>query len=396
MANLAHWLEQNKSTLIQATVVELSQDEALRLQALKSVELFFDNLIQSAEIGDPAPLESVLFNWVEARSVPTQDDPTGGIVAAVAILKRVTWGQIRRHAADDEKIDLLTAADDIFTQALIRLSKLESAALLFDLGRQLDEAQAYVKYVDKRKADFISIAAHELKTPLTLIEGYADILRQSDKLMPDAQASELLEGIKSGIARLREITQDMIDVSLINLKLMQPRFQPVLLNHILNVVESQTEEMLQQRQLKFSIERSAVPRKFTYADPKRLLQAIQKVVMNAVKYTPDGGQVTICARELPNFTDLMVMDTGIGIEPTKLPLIFDLFSSQSEVALHSSGKTKFKGGGPGLGLAIAKGIIESHGGNIWAESPGYDEEKCPGSTFHIMIPMYTAEPKTLD
>jgi signal transduction histidine kinase len=67
-----------------------------------------------------------------------------------------------------------------------------------------------------------------------------------------------------------------------------------------------------------------------------------------------------------------------------------MFSTIADSTLHSSGKTKFRGGGPGLGLFISKGIIEAHGGNIWAESPGFDEKNCPGSVFHILIPMRSA------
>jgi signal transduction histidine kinase len=114
--------------------------------------------------------------------------------------------------------------------------------------------------------------------------------------------------------------------------------------------------------------------------------------MNAVKYTPDGGKIAVRARDLPGFTDITVEDTGIGIDPSNLPHIFDTFSALGDASLHSSGKTKFKGGGPGLGLPIAKGIIEAHGGTIWAESEGYSEQTYPGSTFHIMIPMHTTTP----
>jgi signal transduction histidine kinase len=77
---------------------------------------------------------------------------------------------------------------------------------------------------------------------------------------------------------------------------------------------------------------------------------------------------------------------------TNLPHIFEPFSALGDASLHSSGKVKFKGGGPGLGLPIAKGILEAHGGTIWAESDGYDEQRYPGSTFHIMIPMLTEPP----
>ena len=82
-----------------------------------------------------------------------------------------------------------------------------------------------------------------------------------------------------------------------------------------------------------------------------------------------------------------MQDTGIGISPEDIALIFEKFYRTGEVALHSSGTTAFKGGGPGLGLAIARGIVLTHGGRIWAESPGYDEETCPGSRFIVRIPM---------
>jgi len=89
---------------------------------------------------------------------------------------------------------------------------------------------------------------------------------------------------------------------------------------------------------------------------------------------------------LPGFIEITVTDTGIGISPENQAIIFEKFGQLGRVDLHSSGKIKFKGGGPGLGLPITRGIIEAHGGSIWAESQGYDEKKCPGSTFHILLP----------
>ena len=122
------------------------------------------------------------------------------------------------------------------------------------------------------------------------------------------------------------------------------------------------------------------------------MQAIQNVISNAIKYTPDGGKITIDGRTLPGFIEVIVADTGIGISTENQSLIFEKFGQLGRVELHSSGKTKFKGGGPGLGLPIARGILEAHGGSIWVESDGHDEIKCPGSTFHILVPARTDTP----
>ena len=121
------------------------------------------------------------------------------------------------------------------------------------------------------------------------------------------------------------------------------------------------------------------------------------LLMNAIKYTPDGGKISISGyfvekgddRYPPGGVEIIVSDTGIGIDPRFKDLIFTKFYQTGELALHSSGKTKFKGGGPGLGLAIVRGIIQAHGGRVWADSPGYDEEKNPGSHFHVILPVNT-------
>ena len=115
------------------------------------------------------------------------------------------------------------------------------------------------------------------------------------------------------------------------------------------------------------------------------------MIVNAIKYTPDGGSIFVSARPLDgngsgNFCEIQVRDTGIGIDPANHKIVFEKLYQLGKVELHSSGRTKFKGGGPGLGLAIAAGIVKAHGGKIWVESPGYDEEKLPGSIFFIQIP----------
>jgi len=94
------------------------------------------------------------------------------------------------------------------------------------------------------------------------------------------------------------------------------------------------------------------------------------------------------------FVEVKMTDTGIGIAPDNLAHIFKKFYRVGDTELHSTSKTEFKGGGPGLGLVIAKGIVKAHGGRVWAESSGYDEERCPGSAFYVMLPLYTELPES--
>jgi signal transduction histidine kinase len=128
------------------------------------------------------------------------------------------------------------------------------------------------------------------------------------------------------------------------------------------------------------------------ADSELLKKALDNVIVNAIKFTPDGGSIFINARPTQvdgrgEFCEIRVRDTGIGIDPANHSIVFEKLYQLGKVELHSSGRTKFKGGGPGLGLAIAAGIVKAHKGKIWVESPGYDEEKLPGSTFVIQIPL---------
>jgi len=119
---------------------------------------------------------------------------------------------------------------------------------------------------------------------------------------------------------------------------------------------------------------------------------------NAIKFTPNNGKITVTAKSLLHSTDfpdgvmqVTVTDTGVGIDPDSHEIIFSKFYQPGELTKHSTSKSRFKGSGAGLGLALSKGIVEAHGGRIWVESPGYDEVKFPGSKFHVMLPLSKEE-----
>jgi signal transduction histidine kinase len=184
----------------------------------------------------------------------------------------------------------------------------------------------------------------------------------------------------------------MIDVSMIDNNLLQLNYQPMQIGQMVEALSLEYRTTLRKRNLTMDIKDHAGTRQWIYADSARMMQALRHVLNNAIKYTPDGGTITITGRKLSGFIEVIISDTGIGISPENQAVIFEKFGQLGRVELHSSGKTKFKGGGPGLGLPISRGILEAHGGSIWVESEGYDEIKCPGSTFHILIPSRMESP----
>ena len=234
------------------------------------------------------------------------------------------------------------------------------------------------------------MAAHELKSPLTLIEGYTSMMRDaSASPEADNNMDPLLHGVRTGIQRLRQIVDDMIDVSLIDNNMLSLNSQPLWLSHLLDLLQKNLGEIMRERKLKLEIKKFPGSQEWLYADPERLYQAFLNLLTNAIKYTPDGGSISVGGRTLPGFVEVTITDSGIGISPDDQAIIFEKFGQLGRADLHSSSKVKFKGGGPGLGLSITRGIIEAHGGTIWVESEGYDEKQCPGSTFHILLPTRT-------
>jgi signal transduction histidine kinase len=386
MVPLVEWLEAHKDRLITCSLQELSTRENLRQEAKGPVRWFFDNLIQTIGKEEPQCLETLLRNWVAMCSIPINGQ-TVGLLPVLGVFKRAIWQVFLDEPPSETPLALAAQLDATISNAAEFLSKIEAAALLDALTHELAvQSRPTDDELDNMKDTFVSVAAHELKTPLTVIEGYAHMLKSDLPEAAHPREALMIRGIECGVVRLRELVEDLIDVSLVEIDLLCLEFQPVWLRRLLDIVETESRNAVQARKLTLIIKKDTIPAKPLIGDPERLLKAFQKVLANAIKYTPDGGRIAIYGRALNGFVEIVIEDTGIGIDTENLDLIFEKFSSASNPSLHSSGKVKFKGGGAGLGLVIAKGIIEAHGGSIWAESPGADEEKLPGSRFHLMIP----------
>ncbi len=372
----------------------LAHGSGLRDNLRPQLERFFELLEQAVETGDASWLDSILQVWATSLTESELENSWSNLTAFLRDLLTLTFEISRETLTEGQALALMGVLLPVFAHASQRIAQYEMEAKVTYISNQLTQVRQTLERLDRSKSDFIAIAAHELKTPLTLIEGYAAILRESMESQKIATpgSSELLTGISSGTHRLHDIINDMIDVSMIDNNLLSLSFQPVWLNRLFIILEGEAKPAIAERRQKLEIRNFPGCSEMTFADPERLLQAFRNLVSNAIKYTPDGGTIRVDGRKLPGFIEVIVQDSGIGIAPEDQTLIFEKFGRLGNTALHSSSKVKFKGGGPGLGLHIAKGIIEAHGGTIWVESMGYDETKCPGSTFHIFLPIRTTPP----
>jgi signal transduction histidine kinase len=371
---------------------EMARGMEVRADFEEQLERFFDLLQQSVTTGDPAWMDSILLDWATSSTETDLEEEPYQISFLINRMIALTIQVARETLTKQQALDLLAAAIPIYTYGLEAVARYEMETRVAHISSEMDKVQKRMERVDRSKSAFISVAAHELKTPLTLIEGYASMM---DDLMQQGKATNLdtlLAGMITGIDRLRNIVDDMIDVSMIDNNLLQLNFQPMQLTQMIDALCLEMESTIQNRRLKMDIRDFEGNREWIYLDAPRVMQALRNVISNAIKYTPDGGTITIDGRSLPGFVEVTVTDTGIGISAEDQATIFEKFGQLGRVDLHSSGKTKFKGGGPGLGLPIARGILEAHGGSIWVASPGYDEKNNPGSTFHILIPMRTQAP----
>ena len=253
---------------------------------------------------------------------------------------------------------------------------------------ELERTNQILEQMDRTKASFIHISAHELRTPLTLIQGYAYMLQQ--KAQTDPEIATMAKGIMDGFTRIEEVVNSMLDVSKIDSKSLRLSVTNSKLDFIIAKVHKSFGAALKERNLQLTTDGLEALHMVT-VDAEMIRKVFYHVIVNAIKYTPDGGKISISGRNIEDAAnpevEVVIADTGIGIAPQNHELVFEKFYQTGEVMLHSSGKTKFKGGGPGLGLAIARGIVEAHGGHIWLESPGYDENTLPGTTVYVRLPV---------
>lgn len=264
---------------------------------------------------------------------------------------------------------------------------------LEDKIQELEEANRRLRELDRMKSNFMALVSHELRTPLTLLEGYTHLLQE--QLSGDSQAypqevRRLADGLTGGVDRIAQVINEVINVSRITSGTLQLSLGPVRLSQIVEKAAADVTEALEERNLTLDVkDLDELP--VIQADGKQLSIALRNLLGNAIKYTPDGGRITVGAEAVGDAVDVVVSDTGIGVPVSEQRRIFEHFHVLESIDHHSSSKSAFQGGGLGLGLAITRGIVEAHEGRIWVESKGRDAQALPGSTFHLLLPIKTDE-----
>jgi signal transduction histidine kinase len=258
--------------------------------------------------------------------------------------------------------------------------------------RELEAANAELQRIDKMKSDFIVLAGHELRTPLTSIYGYTQMLLYSPDITgdPDEEGSSrnMLTRICDAVQRLNQVFDEIRNVSLIDANRLELAWETVMIEPLVHRAADNLLDVGPARDLAFAYE-GLEDLPMIEGDSQRIYHALWSIISNAIKYTPDGGSITILGRyiEDESMVHVSVKDTGVGIPTEELERIFERFYVLEDTQLHHTSKTALKGGGLGLGLTVTRGIIEAHGGRVWAESEGYDEEQLPGSIFHLLLPL---------
>lgn len=277
--------------------------------------------------------------------------------------------------------------------------------------QNLEDSTRDLQRLNQMKDSFLGVASHELKTPLTVIIGYTELLLGEWQDRLDPSVNSMIEHISNASERLSMIVRDMVDVTMLEYHRLHMRMQKLDLNLLIQRAANELELFFRQRKQTLTQHyQEDLPE--ISCDPDRIIQVVTNLVGNAIKFTPDNGEIFITTRltsslRKPGFratdepernyvpidwrkhpyVEFVIGDSGIGIDLKDQPHVFDKFYEVGNIEEHFTAKTAFKGKGTGLGLTIVKGIVDMHGGEVWVESSGNDPETLPGSQFHVLLPV---------
>jgi signal transduction histidine kinase len=282
-----------------------------------------------------------------------------------------------KHSKDELGI-LIDGFNEMLGQIQVRDRKLEEAVVEFRRAKEAAEA------ANLAKSNFLATMSHELRTPLNHIIGFTELVIDKHFGELNEVQEEYLNDVLHSSRHLLSLINDILDLSKVEAGRLE--FHPMSVN-LKGLLENSLilfREKAVRHSVQLVMDVQEIPETIT-ADERKLKQILYNLLANAVKFTPDGGRICLSARQIEDFIELSVSDTGIGLKREDLSRIFNPFEQ-----VEPSTRRKYQG--TGLGLSLAKKLVELHGGRIWAESEGEGR----GSTFRVLIPVEVARTEIED
>jgi len=268
----------------------------------------------------------------------------------------------KRHGEfSDVDVYLLSV---IASQAAVAI---QNARLVQELQKAYDE----LSRMDKIKSDFLAIASHELRTPLGVILGYATFLKDES----DGELSEHANVVLNSALRLRSLVEEMTNLNLLQVGSAKLDLHPTMIQTIIRAAFSEIAPAAQVKGQVMTYSMPEAPLRVS-ADGIKLERVFSTLLNNAVRFTPEGGQIRLQAVEKNQEIWVDIIDNGAGIPVEEVETIFRGFYQVED-------HMRRRHGGMGLGLAIARAVVNLHNGRIWAESEGIDK----GTTIHVVLPV---------
>lgn len=312
---------------------------ALSLLNLTTEEAIGQSILSLLEMDEEYTLRKLLENPDEMLLERSGSDESGE-----AVILRIDFSMIRRESG--------------FISGLV--------AVIHDVTEQ--------EKTEKERREFVSNVSHELRTPLTSMRSYIEALSEGAWKDPEI-APNFLKVTLDETDRMIRMINDLLSLSRMDSGNAQLQLEYVNFNELLNFVLDRFDMMVTNQSKKYVIRREFTKRElWVEIDTDKMIQVIDNIMNNAIKYSPDGGVITAKLMETHNNIVLSINDQGLGIPKKDLTKIFDRFYRVDKARAR-------KQGGTGLGLAISREVVKAHGGSIWAES-----RENRGSTFYIMLP----------
>jgi len=333
--------------------------------------------------------EGVLFTEAETQEFQSQYPELGPGAPGILILRSmgqliigvtilgIFAGMLGTRGLTAPLSRLAQAARAIGARDLTQRVKVQGSQEIKDVARAFNEMAAELQQAETLRQNLLADVAHELRTPITVIQGNLQAILDDVYELDKTEIAQLYDQTR----QLSRLVDDLRILAQAEAKQLPLDMTDIVVEDLVNDITSIYAPIMETEGIEFHT--STLENLPTiYGDRERLMQCLQNLINNSVRYTPDGGKISITTKNNKGSVDLIVSDTGIGITAEHLHHIFDRF-------YRSDMNRTRKSGGTGLGLAITRAIIESHGGNIFAHSEGDGK----GSTFNLRLPVIITDEK---